>query len=141
MDELLRNLIQNEQLDFDDFLNDNLKWNQYERQSREFFTILTYASKCYKIGKGKIYFNSNIPEYLNDKDFIEDVISYNKYWIPSVTNDFRQIENEYISYMDTNNTPYTIVDFSDINKDNNIKDDIEVFPFSISTIIQYIQET
>ena len=141
VDELLRNLIQNEQLDFDDFLNDNLKWNQYERQSREFFTILTYASKCYKINKGKIYFNSNIPEYLNDKDFIEDVISYNKYWIPSVTNDFRQIENEYISYMDTNNTPYTIVDFSDINKDNNIKDDIEVFPFSISTIIQYIQET
>ena len=141
VDELLRNLIQNEQLDFDDFLNDNLKWNQYERQSREFFTILTYASKCYKINKGKIYFNSNIPEYLNDKDFIEDVISYNKYWIPSVTNDFRQIENEYISYMDTNNTPYTIVDFSDINKDNNIKDDIEVFPFSISTIIQHIQDT
>ena len=88
-----------------------IEWNQYGRQSKELFTVLTYASQCFKLSKGIISFSLNSKSYATDKEYIDQILEYSKFWYPSNPSDFNHSTLEYISYMDTSNTPYTVIDF------------------------------
>lgn len=98
--------------DYERLIKESLTWKQYERQSRELIKILTYSSNCFYTKDNKLFFNRNHPDYLSDKSFIDEVASYNKFWIPSENGSYEQITNEYISYMDTRDTAYNIVKIS-----------------------------
>lgn len=104
----------NKSIDYESLIEENIVWKQYKRQSRELITVLTYSSKCFSINGNTLIYNKNHPDYLLDKDFINEVLSYKKYWIPSENRSFEEITNEYISYMDTRDTTYNIIDISSI---------------------------
>ncbi len=89
-----------------------IEWKQYGRQSRELFIVLTYASSCFKLSNGIISFSLNSDSYENDKEFIDQILGYSKFWYPSNPSNFNLSNLEYISYMDTANTPYNVIDFS-----------------------------
>ena len=94
-----------------DKIASTLQWNQHGRQSKELFTVLTYASKCFKLSKGIITLSLNSDYYI-DKDYIDQILSYSKFWYPSNPSDFNLSTQEYISYMDTINTPYSVIEFN-----------------------------
>lgn len=89
-----------------------IEWKQYGRQSRELFNVLTYASSCFKLSNGIISFSLNSDSYENDKYFIDQILGYSKFWYPSNPSNFNLSNLEYISYMDTANTPYNVIDFN-----------------------------
>ena len=89
-----------------------LEWNQYGRQVKEMLNVLTYASSCFKLASGVLSFSMNSYKYNEDKDFINQILGYSKFWYPTNPSDFKLSTSEYISYMDTKNTPYSIIDFS-----------------------------
>ena len=97
---------------YDSLISSILEWNQYNRQARELFMVLTYASKCFTFSKGNLRFSPNHEDYEKDKDFIHTILMYNKFWYPSNINDFRLSNLEYISYMNTENTPYSVIEFT-----------------------------
>lgn len=96
----------------DERISKVLEWKQYARQSREFYTILTYASKCFKLKNNVLSFSLNSEEYLHDKEYIDQIICFNQIWLPSDSNNFDLSTLEYINYMDTAKTPYNVIDFS-----------------------------
>ena len=89
-----------------------LQWKQYDRQAKELFTVLTYASHCFKLSKGIITLSLNSDYYYIDKDFIDQILNYSKFWYPSNPSDFNLSTQEYISYMDTINIPYSVIEFN-----------------------------
>ena len=89
-----------------------LEWKQYDRQAKELFTVLTYASQCFKLSKGIITLSLNSDNYYIDKDYIDQILNYSKFWYPSNPSDFNLSTQEYISYMDTINTPYSVIEFN-----------------------------
>lgn len=93
-----------------------IEWNQSERQLREMLKILCYASKCFKFDKGVISFNENECDS-EDKKFIEQILEYNKIWYPSDKNNFELAQQEYIYYMDTADSKYSIIEVAK-NKKN-----------------------
>lgn len=99
----------------------NIRWNQYERQLREMMTVLQYASSVFKNRSGNLSFV--IPTSTDDITFINNVISYDKVWYPSNIEDFNLSNKEYISYMDTANTPYYVIELNKPHKLNNKKVD------------------
>lgn len=99
----------------------NIRWNQYERQLREMMTVLQYASSVFKNRRGNLSFV--IPTSTDDITFINNVISYDKVWYPSNIEDFNLSNKEYISYMDTANTPYYVIELNKPHKLNNKKVD------------------
>lgn len=56
-------------MQLDSMIASRIEWNQYQRQSRELFKVLTYASECFKLSKGVLYFSMKSEKYLKDKDF------------------------------------------------------------------------
>lgn len=98
-----------------DKIASTLQWNQYGRQSKELFTVLTYASKCFKLSKGIITLSLNSDYYI-DKDYIDQILNYSKFWYPSNPSDFNLSTQEYISYMDTINTPYSVIEFNNYSQ-------------------------
>lgn len=89
-----------------------IEWNQYRRQVKEMLNVLTYVSPCFKLSKGILYFSLASDEYKKDKEFIEQLLDYSRFWYPTNPNNFNLATSEYISYMDTKNTPYSIIDFN-----------------------------
>lgn len=110
--------------DLDNKVSALLDWNQYGRQARELINVLTYASECFKFTKGNLYFSTTHPKFETDKDFINSLILYNKFWYPTNYNNFQLSTSEYISYMNTTDTPYSVIEF----KPNivQIKNELEV---------------
>lgn len=98
--------------DYSKLIQENLSWNQYERQARELFTVLTYASSCFKLSNSIISFNTKASAYEADKEFIKQIVNYRKFWYPSTPDDFKRSTSEYIKYMDTKETSYSIIDFN-----------------------------
>ena len=98
--------------DFENVVGNLLEWNQYGRQSRELINVLTYSSKCFSFSKGILKYSTTHEDYIIDKDFIDELITYNKFWYPTDSQDFNLATLEYISYMNTVNTPYSVVEFS-----------------------------
>ena len=99
-------------MQLDSMIASRIEWNQYQRQSRELFKVLTYASECFKLSKGVLYFSMKSEKYLKDKDFIDQILNYSQFWYPTTPTDFERSNLEYISYMDTKNTPYQVVDIN-----------------------------
>ena len=116
--------------DFEDVVGNILEWNQYGRQSRELINVLTYASKCFSFTKGILKYSTTHEDYLIDKGYIDELITYNKFWYPSNTQDFNLATLEYISYMNTVNTPYSVVEFSP----NTVEPKKEIGPKSLQQI-------
>ena len=106
VNELLEERAQN--AEFVSEIADRIEWKQYERQVREMVNVLPYASTCFKLSNGILSFSN----YLSDKDFIDEVVSYNKIWYPSNIYDYNLSNLEYISYMDTQNIPYSVIDLN-----------------------------
>ena len=110
----------NLQQDLSEKIKNILEWNQYARQIKEMITVLKYAASCFQIREGKI---NLLYENLNENDneaFILEVVNYNLLWYPSDSNNFQLANKEYISYMDTFNTPYNVIKFN-LKKDKPIK--------------------
>lgn len=90
-----------------------IEWNQYQRQVNELLSVLKYASDCFSIKNRKVFFSIKGPNYSVDEErFIKSILEYNKYWYPSNPNDFDLSLKEYISYMDTKQSNYSIIDLS-----------------------------
>lgn len=99
-------------MNLDSRIEEIIEWKQYGRQCNELMQVLTYASSCFKLRSKIICFSLNHPSYNDDKDFINEIIDYNRIWIPSDSNDFELSTKEYISYMDTADTPYNVIVFN-----------------------------
>lgn len=116
----------NKGIDYSKNVETIIEWNQYGRQARELITVLTYASKCFKLTKGNLKFTNTHPDFISDKDFIDQLLTYNKFWYPSNVNDFNLSTLEYISYMNTANTPYSIIEFTPNSVDSKIEIDPQI---------------
>jgi len=99
-------------MNLDSRIEEIIEWKQYGRQCNELMQVLTYASSCFKLRSKILCFSLNHPSYNDDKDFINEIIDYNRIWIPSDSNDFELSTKEYISYMDTADTPYNVIVFN-----------------------------
>ena len=123
VDELINSIVcyRNNPYDITSSVRAKIKWNQYERQLREMMTVLQYASSVFKNRSGTLSFV--IPTSTDDITFINNVISYDKVWYPSNIEDFNLSNKEYISYMDTANTPYYVIELNKPHKLNNKKVD------------------
>lgn len=123
VDELINSIVcyRNNPYDITSSVRAKIKWNQYERQLREMMTVLQYASSVFKNRSGTLSFV--MPTSTDDITFINDVISYDKVWYPSNVEDFNLSNKEYISYMDTANTPYYVIELNKPHKLNNKKID------------------
>ncbi len=121
VDELINSIVcyRNNPYDITSSVRAKIKWNQYERQLREMMTVLQYASSVFKNRSGTLSFV--MPTSTDDITFINDVISYDKVWYPSNVEDFNLSNKEYISYMDTANTPYYVIELNKPHKRNNKK--------------------
>ena len=123
VDELINSIFcyRNNPYDITSSVRAKIKWNQYERQLREMMTVLQYASSVFKNRSGTLSFV--MPTSTDDITFINDIISYDKVWYPSNVEDFNLSNKEYISYMDTANTPYYVIELNKPHKLNNKKID------------------
>ena len=119
VDELINSIVcyRNNPYEITSSVRAKIKWNQYERQLREMMTVLQYASSAFKNRSGTLSFV--IPTSTDDITFINDVICYDKVWYPSNIEDFNLSNKEYISYMDTANTPYYVIELNKPHKLNN----------------------
>ena len=111
--------------DIKDEISAKLEWKQYDRQIRELFTVLTIAYPCFEFSSKRISLNINSAEFEANKDFVLQLLDYSKFWYPTNPFDFNLSTSEYISYMDTKNTPYSVIDFkleydSKENKSDNL---------------------
>lgn len=100
----------------ENYIDEKIEWKQYSRQCNEMFTVLKYACSSIKIRNKTLSFSFNSTDYIQDQNFIKEILNYNKFWFPSDKTNFPQAELEYISYMDTANTPYNVFELSKKNK-------------------------
>lgn len=109
--------------DFSSYISMNLRWNQYDRQIREMMTVLCKCFDCFRLFKGILEYNRNTVE----DGYINQIIDYKYFWIPSDKGNFDLSNKEYISYMNMANTPYNIVEFNK-EKTNRVKKNLEIYP-------------
>ena len=109
--------------DISSYISMNLRWNQYDRQIREIMTVLCKCFDCFRLFKGILEYNRNTVE----DDYINQIIDYKYFWIPSDKGNFDLSNKEYISYMNMANTPYNIVEFNK-EKTNKVKKNLEIYP-------------
>lgn len=93
-------------------IDSRIEWKQYERQARELFNVLVYASDCFKLSKSVLYYNIKGASYQQDKTFLDELVEYKKFWFPSNPTDFSKSTLEYISYMDTKDVAYSVIEFN-----------------------------
>lgn len=104
-----------------------LQWKDYKRQVRELYSVLKYAFASITLKGGNVILNVNSPSYKEDLIFIEEILNYNRFWVPSDQNNYTLSCQEFTNYMDTSNIPFNIVDLelsSDIKTDT--PDEIEL---------------
>ena len=102
--------------DLSSLVDKTISWNQYDRQVREMMTVLTYAYSCFSLSKGILTFKMS---GLDDEDCragIKEILDYNLIWYPSESNNFIKSTKEYISYMDTKETAYSVINFNSKSK-------------------------
>ncbi len=108
--------------DYSSVVSSELKWKHYDRQVREMMAVLCKCSECFQLSKGMLQYTYQDSE----EDFINELVSYPYFWIPTNENDFELSNKEYISYMNIADTPYNIVKFP--KKNNVVKKDVEIQP-------------
>lgn len=127
VDKLIKRILDYRDTPYDiaSIISANLKWNQYERQLREMMTVLQYASGIFKNWAGTLSFV--MPTDADDIAFINNILNYKKIWYPSNVEDFNLSNNEYISYMDTANTPYYVIELNKSQQysDTNVVDNLQ----------------
>ena len=111
------------QLDYTILISSNLIWRQYDRQVREMMSVLCKSCDSFKLSKGVLTFS----KHEDDKDFIDKLIGYTYFWIPTDENNFELSNKEYSSYMNMAETPYNVVEFSK-EKNNKIKENLGDYP-------------
>ena len=124
-DILARQILQDrkDNKDLSSYISANIKWNQYDRQVREMIAVLGKSFDSFHLSKGKLEYNHNIV----DDDFINQIVKYNYFWIPSNKENFELSTKEYISYMNMADTPYNVVTFNK-EQENNIKRNLGIYP-------------
>lgn len=124
-DILARQILQDrkDNKDLSSYISANIKWNQYDRQVREMMAVLGKSFDSFHLSKGKLEYNHNIV----DDDFINQIVKYNYFWIPSNKENFELSTKEYISYMNMADTPYNVVTFNK-GQENNIKRNLGIYP-------------
>lgn len=124
-DILARQILQDrkDNKDLSSYISANIKWNQYDRQVREMMAVLGKSFDSFHLSKGKLEYNHNIV----DDDFINQIVKYNYFWIPSNKENFELSTKEYISYMNMADTPYNVVTFNK-EQENNIKRNLGIYP-------------
>ena len=105
------------------FITMNIRWNQYDRQVREMMAVLGKCSDNFRLSEGILEYSHNI----GDDDFINRILKYNYFWIPSNKDNFDLSTKEYISYMNMADTPYNVVEFNKEEADK-IKTNLEIYP-------------
>lgn len=98
-----------------DFIKSNIIWKQYDRQIREMMMVLCKCSESFHLSKGVLEY-SHVPE---EDDFIDKIVKYNFFWVPSNKEKFDLSIKEYISYMNMADTPYNVVSFSNDEEEKN----------------------
>lgn len=88
-----------------------ISWNQYGRQLREMMTVLTIAYPCYKLKKEQLSFSRESQDYLANQKAIEQMLHYHYFWYPSDKNNFSKSEKEYLNYMNTKESAYSVIDY------------------------------
>ena len=106
----------NKHINLESLVHNNISWNQYHRQVRELMTVLTIGYNCFQLKKQILYFSNTGIDYDNFKDEIDKLLSYNYIWYPSDKDNFAKSNKEYSSYMDTKETAFSIIDFTNNNK-------------------------
>ena len=124
-DKLAVQILQERKLgkDFSSYISAKIEWKQYDRQVREMMAVLGKCSECFHLSKGILEYTHNIV----DDNFINEVVKYNYFWIPTNKNNFDLSTKEYISYMNMADTPYNIIEFNKENA-NKIKRNLEIYP-------------
>lgn len=124
-DVLARQILQDrkDNKDLSSYISANIKWNQYDRQVREMMAVLGKSFDSFHLSKGILEYNHNIV----DDDFINQIVKYNYFWIPSNKENFELSTKEYISYMNMADTPYNVVTFNK-EQENNIKRNLGIYP-------------
>ena len=94
-DILARQILQDrkDNKDLSSYISANIKWNQYDRQVREMMAVLGKSFDSFHLSKGKLEYNHNIV----DDDFINQIVKYNYFWIPSNKENFELSTKEYTS--------------------------------------------
>lgn len=123
--ELSNNIIKSrsQSLNLERMIASTIEWNQYVRQIGELMAALFYASKAFKKGNRSVFFSLSSTGFIEDKDYIDTILNYNFLWYPSNKNNFNLASKEYISYMDTVHTPYTVVDINNMKPEKPHKAD------------------
>ena len=85
--------------------------------------VLGKSFDSFHLSKGILEYNHNIV----DDDFINQIVKYNYFWIPSNKENFELSTKEYISYMNMADTPYNVVTFNK-EQENNIKRNLGIYP-------------
>ena len=86
----------------------DIVWKQRDRQVREMMTVLVNCIDCFSLYSGILTYTSNKV----DEDYINKIIDYNYFWLPSNKENTELTNKEYISYMNMADTPYNVVDFT-----------------------------
>lgn len=109
--------------DYSVLISSNLVWRQYDRQVREMMSVLCKCCDSFKLSKGILSY-TNLKD---DRDFVNNLISYKYFWTPTVKENFELSNKEYSSYMNMADTLYNVVEFNK-EKDHNIKRKLGDYP-------------
>lgn len=80
-----------------------VRWSQYQRQSRELISILTYASDAFVLKKGCLYLNMPKPNEVGFADFMAfggQLFATSDLWCPSTNELTEEVKSDYIAYCD-----------------------------------------
>lgn len=97
-----------QEVDLSTSIERDIVWKQRDRQVREMMTVLAKCIDCFSLYSGILTYTPNKV----DEDFINKIIDYNYFWLPSNKENTELTNKEYISYMNMADTPYNVVDFT-----------------------------
>jgi len=122
LDHIIRSRRDN--LDLEKMSKNVIQWKQHERQLREMLNILCYASKCFFYKNKELQFVKN-EEYIKDEEYILSIINFDKIWYPSDKNNYELSQKEYIEFMDTKDSAYSVIDINSFFKKEKLNQHVE----------------
>lgn len=117
-------------------INGIIEWKQYNRQCSEMMSVIPKGYKSFEYVKKKMHFSFNSPYYEQEKESIDNIISYSLIWYPSNFKDYNKSKTEYIKYMDTKEAEYSVINFQKLTNSNvnkSLKKDYRPFVTAIKS--------
>lgn len=105
-------------INLEDKIREIIEWKQYTRQCSEMMAVIPKGYKSFQYDKKTIYFSILSPYYEEEKESIGNIITYNLIWYPSKINDYNKAKTEYIKYMDTKKSDYSVISFQRLTNSN-----------------------